>query len=78
MDAGIVYPIIGVVIALIVVYVLRRIMRRRPAKAPVAEPAPSGDEAEFLDSSHIISGPIIGASADAARKAGDAAGKKRP
>ncbi|MEO8752044.1 MAG: hypothetical protein ABI624_05130 [Casimicrobiaceae bacterium] len=77
MDAGIAYPIIGVVIALIVVYALRRIMRRRPAKAPAAEPAPAEAEAEFLDSSHIISGPIIGA-AESGWKAGDAAGKKRP
>jgi hypothetical protein len=78
MDAGIVYPIIGVVIALIVVYALRRIMRRRPAKAPVAAPALSEAEAEFLDSSHIISGPILGPSADPGLKAADAAGKKRP
>ncbi len=77
MDAGIVYPIIGVVIALIVVYGLRRVMRRRPAKPPAAEPPLSDAEAEYLDSSHIISRPIVGTSADPKGKAGGPAGKQR-
>jgi hypothetical protein len=71
MDVGIVYPIVGVVVAVIVVYVLRRIMHHRPAKAPPqsAEPALSESDSEFLDSSHI-GGPIVGGAADPRWKAG--------
>ena len=78
MDVGIVYPIVGVVVAVIVVYVLRRIMRHRPAKEPpqVAESALSESDREFLDSSHI-GGPIAGAAADPRWKAGDGSAPPR-
>lgn len=72
MDVGIIAPVLGVVLAAIVVLVLWRVMRMRASKsaARTRAPALSESEAEFLDSSHIIGGPISGM-ADPRRNAGD-------
>jgi hypothetical protein len=66
-------PVVGVVLAAIVVLVLWRVMRARATKPAARTPAPalSESEAEFLDSSHIIGGPISGTAADPRRTAAD-------
>jgi hypothetical protein len=57
-DVGILAPVLGVVLAVIVVLLLWRVMRVRASKsaARMRANALSESEAEFLDSSHIISG----------------------
>ena len=72
MDVGIIAPVLGVVLAAIVVLVLWRVMRVRASKSSARKAPPlSESEAEFLDSSHIIGGPISGAAGDPRRKAAD-------
>ena len=73
MDVGIIAPVLGVVLAAIVVLVLWRVMRMRASKsaARTRAPALSESEAEFLDSSHIISGSISGPAAEPRRNAAD-------
>ena len=73
MDVGIVAPVIGVVLAVIVVIVLWRVMRLRVSKPATRTPAPplSVSEAEYLDSSHIIGGPITGGAAGTRRNSAD-------
>ena len=70
MDVGILAPIIGVALAVVIVLVLRRVMRVRAAKTqpPAAVSALAESEREFLDSSHI-GGPIVGNGADPRWKA---------
>jgi hypothetical protein len=58
-------PFVGVGILLVVAVALALVLRRRArARAmrppPPPDPAPAETEATFLDSSHIIDGPIIG------------------
>jgi hypothetical protein len=76
-DVGILAPVVGVVLAAVVVLVLWRFMRARASRssARTRAPALSESEAEFLDSSHIISGPLSGTPADPRRSADD---KKSP
>ena len=76
MDVGILAPIVGVVLAVVVVLILRRVMRVRAAKSqpPAAVSPLSESEQEFLDSSHI-GGPIVGNGADPRWKA---SGKSAP
>lgn len=73
MDVGIVAPVVGVVLAVVVVFVLWRVMRMRSSRSAVRTPAPSLSESEeeYLDSSHIIGGPITGGAADPRRKSAD-------
>jgi hypothetical protein len=61
---------VGVVLAVIVVLVLWRVMRFRASKSAAPTPAPplSESEAEYLDSSHIIGGPITGSRRNSADK----------
>ena len=74
MDVGILAPVLGVVLAVIVVLLLWRVMRvRARSAARTRTPALSESEAEFLDSSHIISGGTT--STDPRRKG---AGKAAP
>jgi len=76
-DIGIIAPVLGVVLAAIVVWLLWRFMRMRGTKsaARLRAPALTESEAEFLDSSHIISGSLSGTPADPWRSADD---KKPP
>lgn len=70
MDVGIFAPVIGVVLAVVIVLVLWRVMRMRATKSAARASARlTESEAEFLDSSHIINGPISGPAADARRNA---------
>lgn len=73
MDVGIVAPVVGVVLAVIVVLVLWRVMRFRASKSAAPTPAPplSESEAEYLDSSHIIGGPITGGTTGSRRNSAD-------
>ena len=73
MDVGIFAPVIGVVLAVVIVLVLWRVMRARATKsaARVSASSLTESEAEFLDSSHIINGPISRPAADARRNATD-------
>ena len=64
-------PVLGVVLATIVVLVLWWIMRMRRSSARRSAAALSESEAEFLDSSHIISGPISRTSAGPRQNTGD-------
>ena len=70
MDVGILAPVLGVVLAAIVVLLLWRVMRVRASKSSARASAPglSESEADYLDSSHISSGPASGAAADPRRK----------
>jgi len=63
--------VLGIVLAAVVVLLLWRIMRMQASKSTTKASAHglSEAEAEFLDSSHIISGPASGT--DARRKSGD-------
>jgi hypothetical protein len=72
-DVGIIAPVLGVVLAAVVVLVLWRVMRMRASKsaARTRALALSESEAEFLDSSHIISGSIAGTAADPRRNPAD-------
>jgi hypothetical protein len=72
-EVGIIAPVLGVVLAAIVVLVLWRVMRMRGSRsdARTRAPALSESEAEFLDSSHIISGPLSGGAADPRRNPAD-------
>jgi hypothetical protein len=73
-DVGIIAPVLGIVLAAIVVLVLWRVMRVRAASKSAARtraPALSESEAEFLDSSHIIGGSMSGTAADPRRNAAD-------
>jgi hypothetical protein len=74
-EVGIIAPVVGVVLAAIVVLVLWRVMRARTSRSAARSQAPalSESEAEFLDSSHIISGPISGNAIDPRRKSADKA-----
>lgn len=76
MDVGILAPIVGVALAVVIVLVLRRVMRVRDSKAqpPAAASALTESEREFLDSSHI-GGPMVGSGADPGWKA---SGKSTP
>jgi hypothetical protein len=56
--------ILAVVTVLLVVALAVRRRRRGHAPMPVLDVAPATGDAAFLDSSHIISGPIL----DAVRK----------
>ena len=73
MDVGIVAPVVGVVLAVVVVIVLWRVMRLRASKSVARTPAPplSESEAEYLDSSHIIGGPVTGGAAGTRRNTAD-------
>ncbi len=56
------FAVIGGVLALVaIVIIVARLMRsRRPPEPPTTAIAPSpGDSAAFLDSSHVISGPVL-------------------
>ena len=69
MDVGVLAPVLGIVLAAVVVLLLWRVMRVRASKS-TAKASPHGlseSETEFLDSSHIISGPASGT--DPRRKA---------
>ena len=66
MDALLRSPVAAAVAAVVVVAIVvalvvrsRRRSARRLPPAPIAEPAPP-PEAAYLDSSHIIEGPIVG------------------
>ena len=77
MDVGILAPVVGVVLAVVIVFILRRVMRVRAAtktQARTAESALTESEQEFLDSSHI-GGPMIGSAADPGWKA---SGRPKP
>jgi len=56
-DIGIIAPLLGLVVAAIVVVVLVRVIRSRAAKAArrEAEASEGPSESDYLDSSHIIS-----------------------
>ena len=73
MDVGIVAPVVGVALAVVVVLVLWRFMRLRASKSAPRTPAPqlAESEAEYLDSSHIIGGPITGGAAGTRRNSAD-------
>jgi hypothetical protein len=59
-------PLVGVgillAVAVALAFVLRRRARARAMRAPppIPEPVPAETGATFLDSSHILDGPIIG------------------
>jgi len=76
-DVGFIAPVLGVVLAAIVALVLWWVMRMRTSKSAARRSAAalSESEAEFLDSSHIISGPI---SRTAAGSRQNAAAKPTP
>jgi hypothetical protein len=60
------YAIIGAVFLVIVIALTAWTLLRpkRPTASPqpalASEPSPSDEELEYLDSSHIISGPLVG------------------
>jgi hypothetical protein len=70
-DVGIIAPVLGIVLAAVVVLVLWWFMRMRGSKSATRSrtSALSESEAEFLDSSHIISGTPADARRNAADKA---------
>jgi len=63
-DLGSTLVVVGIL--LVVAVALALVLRRRarasamPPSPPMPEPSPAATEAAFLDSSHIIDGPIIG------------------
>lgn len=74
--------IVGVLLVLVVAgIVVARLLRARasrmplpgPPPMPTPEPPPAGSDAAYLDSSHIISGPLLGAAEGRSDVAGGAA-----
>ena len=61
-DLGSPLVVVGILLVVALALVLRRRARASamPPSPPMPEPSPAATEAAFLDSSHIIAGPIIG------------------
>lgn len=62
---AVVAAIVVAIVAVALVLSRRRRRRRATAPTPVPAPPPSPPEAAYLDSSHILEGPIVGDAAPA-------------